>query len=133
MSDGLIEDEFADRPDDDALAFLHYEKMFRAPLDEPLERLQRKLGDNYWNAYNHHEQTYINSVLATVSELNPDMLERWVNNPRKPSCLYENRNSVRPASPQIVCPSRRRCARQSLRAYQQDQADHRRHRHTAGA
>lgn len=36
MSEGLVEDEFTNRPEDDELAFLHYEKLFRAPLDKSI-------------------------------------------------------------------------------------------------
>jgi hypothetical protein len=34
MSDELVEDEFANRPDDDELAFLRYEKLFRISLEK---------------------------------------------------------------------------------------------------
>ena len=46
MSEDLVGDEFTNRPDDDELAFLHYEKLFRAPLDKALERLQEPEKDN---------------------------------------------------------------------------------------
>jgi hypothetical protein len=81
MSDGLIEDEFTNRPDDDDLAFLHYEKLFRGPLDKELAALQETEQDRYWNSYNHFMQSYINNVLATVSELQLDILDYWINNP----------------------------------------------------
>lgn len=80
MSDGLIEDEFTNRPDEDDLAFLHYEKLFRGPLEKELAALQESERDTYWNSYNHFMQTYINSVLATASELDLDILEYWINN-----------------------------------------------------
>jgi hypothetical protein len=44
MSDGLIEDEFTNRPDDE-LAFLHYERLFRGPLEKELAALQEPEGD----------------------------------------------------------------------------------------
>ena len=66
MFDDLVEDEFANRPDDDELAFLHFEKLFRKPLDEALASLQAPDKDQYWDSYNHFMQTYINHVLATV-------------------------------------------------------------------
>ncbi len=47
MSDGLVEDEFTNRPDDDDLAFLHYERIFRTPLNEALEKLQEESRDGY--------------------------------------------------------------------------------------
>ena len=81
MSDELIEDEFTNRPDEDDLAFLPYEKLFRGPLEKELAGLQESERDTYWNSYNHFMQTYINSVLATVSELGLDILEYWINNP----------------------------------------------------
>jgi hypothetical protein len=81
MSDGLIGDEFTNRPDDDELAFLHYEKLFRAPLEKELAALQDPEGDGYWNSYNHFMQTYINSVIATVKALDLPLLEYWTNNP----------------------------------------------------
>lgn len=81
MSDGLIEDEFTNRPDDDELAFLHYERLFRKPLEKELASLQENEQENYWNSYSHFMQTYINSVLATVSELEIDILGRWINDP----------------------------------------------------
>jgi hypothetical protein len=43
MSDGLVEDEFTNRPDDDELAFLHYEKLFRTPLENELRQLRKRL------------------------------------------------------------------------------------------
>jgi hypothetical protein len=81
MSDGLIEDEFINRPDDDELAFLHYEKLFRAPLEKELAALQETERDSYWNSYNHFMQTYINSVFATVKALDLPILEYWTNHP----------------------------------------------------
>ena len=53
MSDGLVEDEFTNRPDDDELAFLHYEKLFRIPLENELRQLQEQNRDGYWDSYNH--------------------------------------------------------------------------------
>jgi hypothetical protein len=81
MSDGLIEDEFINRPADDELAFLHYEKLYRAPLDKALSDLQDSEQDRYWNSYNHFMQTYINHVIATIKALDLPILEYWVNNP----------------------------------------------------
>jgi hypothetical protein len=81
MSDGLIEDDFTNRPDDDELAFLHYEKLFRVPLEKELAGLQEIEQDRYWNSYNHFMQTYINNVLSMVSELGLDILDYWINNP----------------------------------------------------
>jgi hypothetical protein len=81
MSDGLIGDEFSNRPDDDELAFLHYEKLFRGPRDEALAKLQEESRDGYWDASNHFTQTSINQFIATVKALNIDILEYWVNNP----------------------------------------------------
>lgn len=81
MTDGLVEDEFTNRPDDDELAFLHYEKIFRKSLDEALSQLRAVNHDESWDSYNHFMQTYINGVLASVSALNLDFLEYWVNNP----------------------------------------------------
>jgi len=81
MSDGLVEDEFTNRPDDDELAFLHYEKLFRIPLEKELLQLQEENRDGYWNSYNHFMQTYINNVLATVTALDLQILEYWINNP----------------------------------------------------
>jgi hypothetical protein len=81
MSDNLIEDEFLNRPDDPELAFLHFERIFRKPLDAQLAELTAREGDAYWDSYNHFMQTYINSVLATVQALDLEILVRWVNNP----------------------------------------------------
>jgi hypothetical protein len=81
MFDDLVEDEFANRPENDELAFLHFEKIFRKSLDEALSQLRRNSGDEYWDSYNHFMQTYINYVLATAKELNLVSLEYWVNNP----------------------------------------------------
>ena len=81
MVDGLIEDEFLNRPDDDELAFLHYEKIYRVPLDKALAELQENERDQYWNSYNHFMQTYINNVIATVEALDLNILQNWVNNP----------------------------------------------------
>ena len=49
MSDHIVEDEFTNRPDDDDLAFLHYEKLFRAPLERALAALQEPEQSTYWN------------------------------------------------------------------------------------
>jgi hypothetical protein len=81
VSDGLVEDKFANRPEDDELAFLYYEKLYRAPLDEALAELSSRHGDEYWDSYNHFMQTYINQVLATVKALNLPLLEYWIHNP----------------------------------------------------
>jgi hypothetical protein len=81
MSDGLVEDVFINRPDDDELAFLQYEKLFRGPLDAALFKLQEEDRDRYWDSHNHFMQTYINQVIATVKALNLDALDYWVNNP----------------------------------------------------
>lgn len=81
MSDNLVEDEFTNRPDDDELAFLHYERLFRGPLEKELAALQDTEQDSYWNSYNHFMQTYINSVLATVTALDLPLLDYWTNNP----------------------------------------------------
>jgi hypothetical protein len=81
MFDGLVEDEFTSRPEDDELAFLHFEKMFRKSLDKALSQLRTGNHDEYWDSYNQFMQTYINQVLATVKALNSDLLEYWVNNP----------------------------------------------------
>jgi hypothetical protein len=89
MSDGLIGVEFTNRPDDDELAFLHYEKLFRRPLDTELAHLQESEQDRYWNSYNHFVQTYINQVLAMVKALDLDILEYWVNSP---SAANEEKN-----------------------------------------
>ena len=80
MSDGLVEDEFTNRPDDDELAFLHYEKLYRAPLDKALAELRSREGDDYWDSYNHFMQTYINQVISTVKALGLPLLEYWLNN-----------------------------------------------------
>jgi len=89
MSDGLVEDEFTNRPDDDELAFLHYEKLFRIPLEKELLQLQEENRDGYWNSYNHFMQTYINNVLATVTALDLQILEYWINNP---AAAHEDKN-----------------------------------------
>ncbi|MGD0185555.1 MAG: hypothetical protein ABSC25_09930 [Roseiarcus sp.] len=81
MSDGLVEDDFTNRPDDDELAFVHYEKLFRTPLETALAGLKENEQDAYWDSYNHFKQTYINSVLATVKALDLQILEYWINNP----------------------------------------------------
>ena len=80
MSEGLVEDEFTNRPEDDELAFLHYEKLFRAPLDKSILDLKEREGDAYWDSYHHFMQTYINSVLAMVIALDLPLLEFWINN-----------------------------------------------------
>jgi hypothetical protein len=89
MSDGLVEDEFTNRPDDDELAFLHYEKLFRTPLENELRQLQEENRDGYWNSYNHFMQTYINNVLATIAALDLQILEYWINNP---AAAHEEKN-----------------------------------------
>jgi len=61
MSDALIEEEFINRPADDELAFLHYERLYRVPLDKVLAELQENERDDYWNSYNHFMQTYTKS------------------------------------------------------------------------
>jgi hypothetical protein len=81
MTDGLVEDEFTNRPEDDELAFLHYEKLFRGPLEKELAELQEDNRDGYWNSYNHFMQTYINGVLAVAEELDIGVLAYWMNNP----------------------------------------------------
>jgi hypothetical protein len=81
MFDGLVEDEFTSRPEDDELAFLYYEKIFRKSLDEALSQLRTDNQDEYWDSYNHFMQTYINHVIAVVKALNSELLEYWVNNP----------------------------------------------------
>lgn len=81
MHDNIIEDEFLNRPDDDELAFLHYERIFRAPLEKELAALQDTDQERYWNSYNHFMQTYINSVLATVTALDLPLLDYWRNSP----------------------------------------------------
>lgn len=81
MSDSLIEDEFINRPEDDELAFLHYEKIFRNKLDQHLENLADSDSGRYQNSYNHFVQTYLNNVLSAVSALEVDVLRMWVNNP----------------------------------------------------
>jgi len=81
MSDGLVEDEFTNRPDDDELAFLQYEKLFRRSLDEALTKLQSESQDGYWDSHSHFMRTYINQVIATVQALSIELLEYWVNNP----------------------------------------------------
>ncbi len=81
MSDGLIEDEFTNRPADDELAFLQYENMFQASLDKQVAQLREESGDGYWNLYNHFMQTYINNVIATVKALDLPLLDYWIKNP----------------------------------------------------
>jgi hypothetical protein len=79
--DSLIEDEFMNRPDDDELAFVYYEKIFRIQLDAQLEKLEEKEHDRYWTAYNHFMQTYINNVLSSVSALGLEVLSQWTERP----------------------------------------------------
>ena len=81
MSEHIVEDEFTNRPDDDDLAFLHYEKLFRGPLEKELAALREPEQNNYWDSYNHFMQTYINCVLATAKELDIGILEHWINSP----------------------------------------------------
>jgi hypothetical protein len=81
MSSDLVEDVFANRPENDELAFLQYEKLFRDPLEAALANLQEETRDGYWDSYNHFMQTYINQVIAAVKALEIDILERWVNDP----------------------------------------------------
>ncbi|WP_157063875.1 hypothetical protein [Methylobacterium tarhaniae] len=83
--DHLVEDEFMDRPDDDELAFLHYEKIFRARLDQQLEKLSEEDQNRYWTAYNHFMQTYINGVLSSVTALDLEILLQWINSPYEAS------------------------------------------------
>ena len=78
---GLVEDEFINRPDDDELAFLHYEKLFRGPLDSALASIQEESQERYWDSSNHFMQTYINQVIATAEALGIDFLNHWVNSP----------------------------------------------------
>lgn len=85
MSDDLVEDEFTNRPEDDELAFLHYERLFRRPLDEALAKLQDESRDGYWDSYNHFMQTYINHVLNMTKALNLDILDYWANDRRAAS------------------------------------------------
>lgn len=80
MSDDLIGNEFLNRPDDPELAFLHFEKLFRKPLDQQLGELQEQNRDSYWDSYNYFMQTYINGVLATVTALELPILSYWMNN-----------------------------------------------------
>ena len=51
--------EFTNRPEHDELAFLHYERSFRAPL-EALAELQARNHDEYGTRITHFMQTYIN-------------------------------------------------------------------------
>ncbi|GAN78082.1 hypothetical protein [Acidisphaera rubrifaciens] len=81
MLDELIEEEFRNRPADDSLAFLHFEKIYRAKLDAELNQLNSNNEDSYYNVYNHFMQTYINQVIATARALELDILEYWMNNP----------------------------------------------------
>jgi hypothetical protein len=81
MSDDLVGEEFTNRPEDDELAFLYYEKLYREPLEEALAELKENERDAYWDSYNHFMQTYVNSVVATVKALDLDILRRWVQNP----------------------------------------------------
>ncbi len=53
MSDGLLKDEFANRPDDPELAFVYFEKIFRVPLDKALADLESDDRRSYNNSYNH--------------------------------------------------------------------------------
>jgi hypothetical protein len=94
MSDGLIEDGFTNRPDDDELAFVHFEKMFRVSLDAELGKLQENEKDEYWDSYNHFMQTYINSVLASVRALDIDILRDWINNPNR-ACDPDNFRQIK--------------------------------------
>src|SRR5260221_1642427 len=81
MSDDLIGDEFANRPDDDDLAFVYYERIFRKILDKELATIEANSSDTYNDSYNHFMQTYINNVLATLKALNLPLLGYWLENP----------------------------------------------------
>ena len=81
MTDDLIEDEFANRPEDDDLAFVYYEKFFRKTLDKELAAIEANSTESYNDSYSHFMQTYINNVLATLKALNIPLLEYWIENP----------------------------------------------------
>ena len=81
MSDGLLGDEYVNRPDDDELAFVFYEKMFRGPLEKAVADIEAENNRTYYSAYNHFMQTYITKVIATIKALDLPILEYWVNNP----------------------------------------------------
>lgn len=75
MADDLLGDAFSTRPDNDELAFVYFENMFREQLDATVKDLENE------SAYNHYMQTYINSVIATIKALELPYLEYWINNP----------------------------------------------------
>jgi hypothetical protein len=81
MTDDLIEDEFANRPEDDDLAFVYYEKFFRKTLDKELAAIESNSTESYNDSYSHFMQTYINNILATLKALNLPLLEYWIENP----------------------------------------------------
>ncbi len=76
MSNSLL-DEYLERPDDDELAFVHFEAKFRAQRDRALRETEER-GDS-----EHFVRSYINHILATVRALELALLERWVNNPKE--------------------------------------------------
>lgn len=91
MSDTLVEDEFVNRPDDDELAFVYYEKIFRKPLDKAIANLEADNRQSYSDAYDHFMRTYVNNVIATVKALGLPILEFWVNNP---SAANDDKNFI---------------------------------------
>lgn len=80
MSDGPTEDEFTNRPDNDEVAFLKYEKEFRQSLDRSVALPAKDTQKMYWNSADYFLQVYINNVLAAASELNIEELEYWIEN-----------------------------------------------------
>jgi hypothetical protein len=79
MSDDLIEDVYVNRPEDDDLAFVYYERFFSQAFDKALREIESD--ESYNNSYNHYMQTYINQVLATVRALNIQILKYWIESP----------------------------------------------------
>lgn len=75
MADDLLGDTFSSRPDNDELAFVYFENMFRVQLDAAIKDTENN------SAYNYYMQTYINNVIATVKALELPYLEYWINNP----------------------------------------------------
>ena len=82
MTDKLIEDDFNNRPENDELAFLYYEKKFRVSLDKAIAELSDDDRHSSFLSYNHFKQTYINHILATINALDIPLLGRWTNNPQ---------------------------------------------------
>ena len=87
MSDEIL-GEFLERPDDDELAFVHYEQQFRRQMENAVKDSEES------SVYNHFVQSYINHVLAVARALDLQILNNWLHQPQQAG-LQQNFRQVR--------------------------------------